>query len=152
MAHIALLMSETTTSKKDKLLLTQLEDWIVAQGHQLAEVSTYSDGQDLNKADIVILAIPVEQQSYQAVKQFMSDLPANSLSAKKVCPFILGGTPAHLSIMELYLEPLLTRLGVSEQIKPVTLQTCKHKKKPKHTFTIDRFYQFLQTNIPQSVS
>ncbi|MCM2674440.1 hypothetical protein [Alkalicoccobacillus plakortidis] len=153
MAHITLLAGDQFLNKKDKLFLTQLESWVVEQGHKLSEVRISSFSQDLFKADMIILAIPVEQHSYQAFKDFMQSLPANSLQDKNVYPFILGGTPAHLSIMELYLNPLLNRLGVTEPLKPVPqhIQTCKHKPKPKNTFSIERFYQFLQLNIPQSV-
>ncbi|MFK3936395.1 hypothetical protein ACI2JA_02630 [Alkalihalobacillus sp. NPDC078783] len=148
MAHLTMLTENPLINKQDKMFKAQLETWVLQQGHELSEVSISTFTPDHLKTDIFILAIPVEQDSYQAFKRFLQSLPENTFKDKQVFPFILGGTLAHVSVMELYLQPLLNRLGITESLTIVPKSTKSQKQRfVKQLFSETRFNQFLQPYI-----
>lgn len=55
---------------------------------------------------------------------------------------------AHVSVMELYLQPLLNRLGITESLTVVPKSTKSQKQRyVKQLFSQTRFNQFLQPYI-----
>ncbi|TSB47023.1 hypothetical protein [Alkalicoccobacillus porphyridii] len=151
MTSVVLLKGDKISHTKHPMFVTQLEDWFQEQGHQLTEVFIDHYNNEIHDADIIILAIPVEQIEYQAFKQFLQSLPKDSFTGKKVFSFVLGGTVAHVSIMELYLQPLLTRLGVNETIKPISIQSNRKSKRKNQVVNIEKMYEFFKMHIPQVV-
>ncbi|MEK4564980.1 hypothetical protein MKX54_09950 [Alkalihalobacillus sp. FSL R5-0424] len=148
MAHLTMLTENPLINKQDKEFKAQLETWVLQQGHELSEVSISTFTQEQLKTDVFILAIPVEQNAYQAFKRFLQTLPEQTFKDGQVFPFILGGTMAHVSVMELYLQPLLNRLGITESLTVVPKSTKSQKQRyVKQLFSQTRFNQFLQPYI-----
>lgn len=151
MATVVLLKGNSVQQTKHLMFNSQLQKWMGVQGHDLKEVSIYDYNHEILHAEMIILAIPVEQEAYQAFKEFLQSLPEGSLAGKKVCSFVLGGTLAHVSIMELYLQPLLTRLGVSDMIKPISTQSNTKPNRKISAINMDKLYEFFSLNIPQTI-
>lgn len=62
----------------------------------------------------VIILSPVFQASYSGIiKTFLDLLPQKSLRDKTVLPFMLGGSYAHLLVMDYALKPVLANLGAT---------------------------------------
>lgn len=148
MAHLTMLTENPLITKQDKVFKAQLESWVLQQGHELSEVSISTFTKEHLTSDLFIFAIPVEQRAYQAFKHFLQTLPEDTFKDKQVFPFILGGTMAHISIMELYLQPLIQKLGITESLTIVpSLTKVQKRRSAKQLLSQTGFNRFLQPHI-----
>ncbi|GMA61280.1 NADPH-dependent FMN reductase [Alicyclobacillus fastidiosus] len=66
----------------------------------------------IEEADVVIVATPVYKASYTGLlKSYIDLLPQSVLSGKAVVPIALGGSLAHLLVIEYALKPVLSAVG-----------------------------------------
>ncbi|MFB5189111.1 NADPH-dependent FMN reductase [Alicyclobacillus fastidiosus] len=66
----------------------------------------------IEEADVVIVATPVYKASYAGLlKSYIDLLPQTILSGKVVVPIALGGSLAHLLVIEYALKPILSAVG-----------------------------------------
>ncbi|MET3287461.1 FMN reductase (NADPH) [Brevibacillus fluminis] len=71
-------------------------------------------------ADAVIVATPVYKASYSGIlKVFLDLLPQKALENKTVFPIAVGGTLAHLLIIDYALKPVLAALGAEHIVSGV---------------------------------
>ncbi|MCL6445852.1 MAG: NADPH-dependent FMN reductase [Alicyclobacillus sp.] len=74
----------------------------------------------LAKAELVVVATPVYKASYTGLlKAFLDLLPQHSLSGKVVLPVAMGGTLAHLLMIDYALRPVLVALGAEQVLHGV---------------------------------
>jgi len=74
----------------------------------------------VEEADAVILGSQVYKASFTGVlKTFLDALPQNALSGKPVLPLMMGGTIAHLLVIDYALKPVLSALGATRQLSGV---------------------------------
>jgi FMN reductase len=77
----------------------------------------------LEQADGVIIATPVYKASYTGVlKAYLDLLPQDVLSEKVVWPIAVGGTLAHLLVLDYALKPVLYALGAQNVLSGVYIQ------------------------------
>ncbi|WP_338447982.1 NADPH-dependent FMN reductase [Niallia oryzisoli] len=70
--------------------------------------------QQIADADAVIIATPIYKASYTGIlKAFLDLIPEKGLENKVLLPIIMGGTKAHLLMMEYALKPVLSVLGAN---------------------------------------
>ncbi|WP_413381103.1 NADPH-dependent FMN reductase [Alkalihalobacillus sp. 1P02AB] len=66
----------------------------------------------VDKADLVIVASQVYKASFTGVlKTYLDLLPQDGLKDKSVLPFVIGGSLAHLLMVDYSLKPVLSALG-----------------------------------------
>ncbi|MFC0558873.1 hypothetical protein [Halalkalibacter alkalisediminis] len=65
----------------------------------------------LQKTEVIILVIPPLKISYTKIKYLLEQFPSNFFEQKTVVQMVVGGTQAHLSVMECCLTPIVARLG-----------------------------------------
>ncbi|MEC0304159.1 NADPH-dependent FMN reductase [Terribacillus saccharophilus] len=74
-------------------------------------------------ADVVVVATQVYKASYTGVlKCFLDLVPERGLAGKKVLPLAMGGTTAHLLMLEFALKPVLSVLGANAIEQGVFIQ------------------------------
>jgi FMN reductase len=74
----------------------------------------------VEQADAVVVATPVYKAAYSGIlKVFLDLLPQKALENKAVFPVAVGGTPAHLLIIDYALKPVLSALGAEHIISGV---------------------------------
>jgi SsuE family FMN reductase len=65
-------------------------------------------------ADGVVVATPVYKAAYSGLlKSFLDVLPQYAFAGKPVLPFVTGGTPAHVLVLDYALRPVLHSLGAA---------------------------------------
>jgi SsuE family FMN reductase len=65
-------------------------------------------------ADGVVLATPVYKAAYSGLlKAFLDVLPQYAFAGKPVLPFVTGGSPAHVLVLDYALRPVLHSLGAA---------------------------------------
>ncbi|RKN86259.1 NADPH-dependent FMN reductase [Paenibacillus ginsengarvi] len=63
-------------------------------------------------SDAVIVASPVYKASFSGIlKTFLDLIPEKGLDGKQLLPLFIGGTPAHLLVIDYALKPVLSALG-----------------------------------------
>ncbi|PGT76582.1 NADPH-dependent FMN reductase [Bacillus sp. AFS040349] len=68
----------------------------------------------VEQADTVIIATPVYQASFSGLlKSYLDLLPQKALENKKILPVAIGGSKAHLLMIEYSLKPVLSVLGAT---------------------------------------
>jgi FMN reductase len=68
----------------------------------------------IEKADGIIIATPVYKASYTGIlKAFLDIIPEKGLVNKVMLPIAMGGTTAHLLMLEYALKPVLSVLGAN---------------------------------------
>lgn len=66
------------------------------------------------EADVLFVATPVYKGAYSGIlKSFLDLLPENALQQKVCVPVAIGGTLAHLLMLEYTLKPVLSILGAN---------------------------------------
>lgn len=65
--------------------------------------------------DIIILVIPASKDPYKRMKMFLESLPQDIFRGKTVIQLIIGGTKAHVSIIECCLTQVFKKLGSAMQ-------------------------------------
>ncbi|GGJ09723.1 hypothetical protein GCM10010885_18520 [Alicyclobacillus cellulosilyticus] len=74
----------------------------------------------LATADVVVIASPVYKASYTGLlKAYLDLLPQQSLAGKVVLPIAMGGTLAHLLVIDYALRPVLAALGAEHVLQGV---------------------------------
>lgn len=87
----------------EDLILTKFGSPAIIEARQLVE-----------EADILFVATPVYKGSYSGIlKTFLDLLPECSLQEKVCIPIAMGGTVAHLLMLEYTLKPVLSILGAT---------------------------------------
>lgn len=77
----------------------------------------------LKQADGVLIATPVYKASYTGVlKAFLDLMPQDVLSGKVAWPIAVGGTLAHLLVLEYALKPVLSALGAQNIQQGIYIQ------------------------------
>lgn len=77
----------------------------------------------VEQADAVIVATPVYKASYTGIlKAFLDVLPQKGLADKLVLPIAIGGTIAHLLMIDYALKPVLFALGAQHVLGGVYVQ------------------------------
>jgi len=78
-----------------------------------SEVIKSANGQ-IADANAVIIATPIYKASYTGIlKAFLDLIPEKGLENKVLFPIVMGGTKAHLLMMEYALKPVLSVLGAN---------------------------------------
>lgn len=68
----------------------------------------------VEEADALIIATPVYKGAYSGIlKAYLDLLPQKALEDKIILPLAMGGTTAHLLMLEYALKPVLSVLGVT---------------------------------------
>lgn len=68
----------------------------------------------VEEADALIIATPVYKAAYSGIlKAYLDLLPQKALEDKIILPLAMGGTTAHLLMLEYALKPVLSVLGVT---------------------------------------
>ncbi|WP_067621722.1 NADPH-dependent FMN reductase [Alicyclobacillus acidiphilus] len=66
----------------------------------------------IEESDAVVIATPVYKASYTGLlKSYLDLLPQTALASKAVLPIAVGGSPAHLLVIDYALKPILYALG-----------------------------------------
>ncbi len=74
------------------------------------------------EADALVLVTPVYKAAYSGVlKTFLDLLPQAGLQGKVVVPLAIGGTLAHLLVIDYALRPVLSTLGAPHVVSGVFL-------------------------------
>lgn len=88
----------------EDLILTNFSSAAIIEARQLVEA-----------ADLLFIATPVYKGSYSGIlKTFLDLLPECSLQEKVCIPIAMGGTVAHLLMLEYTLKPVLSILGSTD--------------------------------------
>jgi len=74
--------------------------------------------EQLQRADVIVIATPVYKAAYSGVlKVFLDLLPQSALKGKTVLPLATGGSPHHMLALDYALRPVLQSLA-ARQILP----------------------------------
>lgn len=93
----------------EALIRTRFDDPAIIEANRLVA-----------QADAVIVATPVYKASYTGVlKTFLDLIPQKGLENKPVLPLAIGGTLAHLLVLDYALKPVLSALGASHILNGV---------------------------------
>ncbi|MFO7291055.1 MAG: NADPH-dependent FMN reductase [Bacillota bacterium] len=88
----------------------------------------------LKQAEGVIIATPVYKASYAGLlKAYLDLLPQDVLSGKVVWPIAVGGTLAHLLVIDYALKPVLYALGAQHVLSGVYLQESRIRRSQEAT-------------------
>ncbi|MCM3791029.1 NADPH-dependent FMN reductase [Domibacillus indicus] len=80
----------------------------------------------LAESDAVIVGTPVYKGSYSGIlKTYLDLLPQKGLENKLLLPVAVGGTMAHLLMLEYNLKPLLSVLGGTQIEKGIFIQNTQ---------------------------
>lgn len=86
----------------------------------------------------VIVLSPVFQASYSGIiKTFLDLLPQKSLREKTVLPFMLGGSYAHLLVMDYALKPVLGNLGATHILTGAYVMDAQIAKEDDGNYLLD---------------
>ncbi|MEW9031926.1 MAG: NADPH-dependent FMN reductase [Planifilum fimeticola] len=108
--------------QKDSIEVRELppEDLVYARFDSPAVQNT---ARLLEKAEGVIIATPVYKASYAGLlKAYLDLLPQDVLAGKVVWPIAVGGTLAHLLVIDYALKPVLYALGAQNVLSGVYIQ------------------------------
>jgi FMN reductase len=80
----------------------------------------------VEQAEAVIIATPIYKASFSGVlKAYLDLLPQKALENKVILPIAIGGTSAHLLMLEYALKPVLSVLGATHIEKGVFVQNTQ---------------------------
>ncbi|SLK39019.1 NADPH-dependent FMN reductase [Mycobacteroides abscessus subsp. abscessus] len=103
--------------------------------------------QKVEQSDSVIVLSPVFQASYSGIiKTFLDLLPQKSLRNKTVLPLMLGGTYAHLLVMDYALKPVLANLGATNMLTGAYVTDNQITKQDNQNYLLDADAQTRITN------
>ncbi|TBL76407.1 NADPH-dependent FMN reductase [Paenibacillus thalictri] len=81
------------------------------------------------QSDAVVVATPVYKAAYTGVlKAFLDLVPQKGLEGKPTLPVAIGGTVAHLLVIDYALKPVLAALGARHQLQGVFAQDTQVKR------------------------
>ena len=94
--------------------------------------------QKVDQSDGIIVLSPVFQASYSGIiKTFLDLLPQKSLRNKTVLPLMLGGSYAHLLVMDYALKPVLANLGATNILTGAYVTDSQITKQVDQTYLLD---------------
>ncbi|MBZ9532955.1 NADPH-dependent FMN reductase [Cytobacillus oceanisediminis] len=94
--------------------------------------------QKVEQSDGVIVLSPVFQASYSGIiKTFLDLLPQKSLRNKNILPLMLGGTYAHLLVMDYALKPVLANLGATNILRGAYVTDNQITEQDNQTYLLD---------------
>lgn len=94
--------------------------------------------QKVDQSNGVIVLSPVFQASYSGIiKTFLDLLPQKSLRNKAILPLMLGGTIAHLLVMDYALKPVLANLGATNLLTGAYVTDNQIAKKDNQNYVLD---------------
>lgn len=92
----------------------------------------------IEKSDAVVVATPIYKASYTGVlKAFLDLVPQKGLDNKVTLPIAIGGTVAHLLVIDYALKPVLAALGAQHQLQGVFAQDTQVKRLEAGGFEIE---------------
>jgi len=92
----------------------------------------------LEQADAVIVATPVYKASFSGLlKLFLDLIPQKGLKDKKILPVAIGGTAAHLLMIDYALKPVLAALGAETQLQGVFAVDTQIERMADGEFKLD---------------
>ncbi|WP_110928724.1 NADPH-dependent FMN reductase [Bacillus massiliglaciei] len=108
---------------------------------QAAEVVKKSSG--------VLILTPVYKASYSGIlKTFLDLLPQKGLEGKTILPLAIGGSYAHLLMIEYALRPVLSVLGANQFVNAVyTLDQQIERTEGNQFFIHDELQERLKTSL-----
>lgn len=94
--------------------------------------------QNVEQSDGVIVLSPVFQASYSGIiKTFLDLLPQKSLRNKTILPLMLGGSYAHLLVINYALKPVLANLGATNILTGAYVTDNQITKQVNQTYLLD---------------
>lgn len=94
--------------------------------------------QKVEQSNGVIVLSPVFQASYSGIiKTFLDLLPQKSLRNKAILPLMLGGSIAHLLVMDYALKPVLVNLGATNLLTGAYVTDNQIAKKDNQNYVLD---------------
>lgn len=138
MADVLTLSDSPSANSRSSAVLAYVRQWLQQKGLQVEAVSVRDIPPDdlfhvrfdspaveeavakIQRAQAVVLATPVYKAAYTGVlKAFLDLLPQDLLVGKPILPIALGGSLAHLLVIEYALKPVLHALGADRILKGV---------------------------------
>ncbi|MFC0214969.1 NADPH-dependent FMN reductase [Paenibacillus chartarius] len=111
----------------EDLVYTRFDSPAIVEANRLVE-----------SADAVIVATPVYKASYTGVlKAYLDLLPQKALSGKVTLPLAIGGSSAHLLIIDYALKPVLAALGAEHQLQGVYATDSHVQRGEDGSFALD---------------
>ncbi|WP_409341423.1 NADPH-dependent FMN reductase [Paenibacillus sp. MBLB4367] len=111
----------------EDLVYTKFDSPAIAAANRLIE-----------QADAVVVATPVYKASYTGVlKAFLDLIPQKGLEGKVTLPVAIGGTVAHLLVIDYALKPVLSALGARHQLQGVYVQDSHVQRLEGGLFQVD---------------
>lgn len=140
MASIALIAGSPSSPSRSSAVLGYAQRYLSERGHDINlinvrdlepreliygqfEGATIRPALDLVAAAAgVVVATPVYKAAYTGIlKTFLDLIPPSGLGGKLVLPIALGGTPAHMLVVDYALRPVLVALGAYHVLNGVYL-------------------------------
>jgi len=91
----------------------------------------------IEKADAVVVATPIYKASYTGVvKCFLDMIPQKGLVGKATLPVVIGGTVAHLLVIDYALKPVLAAIGAKHQLQGIFAQDTQVARNEDGSFTL----------------
>lgn len=91
----------------------------------------------IEKADAVVVATPIYKASYTGVvKCFLDLIPQKGLVGKATLPVVIGGTVAHLLVIDYALKPVLAAIGAKHQLQGIFAQDTQVGRNEDGSFTL----------------
>ncbi|MFC0472672.1 hypothetical protein ACFFHM_19850 [Halalkalibacter kiskunsagensis] len=119
-----------------------IKKWIKSSKHRVSSINLYERSfppeeliRYIRESDMIILQFQVEKAAYQNLKRILTNLPENLFVNKSIFTFLIGGTHAHLAVIDCFLTPILKRLGCDEKgIYLVDLSSNMKSEKKRASF------------------
>ncbi|KMK76503.1 hypothetical protein [Alkalihalobacillus pseudalcaliphilus] len=89
--------------------------------HAIEDVQSQQPWDKLNKANLVMFVFEAKEQPYKQMKAFLQKIDETLFKNKMILPVIIGGTSAHVSIIEYSLKPLLANWKATSLIPTIYL-------------------------------
>jgi FMN reductase len=138
MTYILTLSGSPSPTSRSTSVLSSVKRWLQQNGKRVESVSVRDIPADdllharfdslevqgvikkIQEAQAVILATPVYKASFTGVLKALLDLlPRDALVDKPILPIAVGGTLAHLLVIDYALKPVLAALGAEHILKGI---------------------------------
>ncbi|KMK76502.1 NADPH-dependent FMN reductase [Alkalihalobacillus pseudalcaliphilus] len=93
----------------------------------------------VEKADKIIVASQVYKASFTGIlKTYLDLLPQNAFKGKPILPLVIGGSLAHLLMVDYSFKPVLSALGAKSIYKGIFVVETEVSKDLSHEFVINK--------------
>lgn len=108
---------------------------------------------EIEKADAVVVATPIYKASYTGVvKCFLDMIPQKGLVGKATLPVVIGGTLAHLLVIDYALKPVLAAIGAKHQLQGVFAQDTQVVRNEDGSFQlVEELYERVQKSVKELI-